>query len=66
MSTIIMSKSVKLYIGKSQLPPRGYRMKHGIQLSDGRWIYEIEDEDPNVMQGKAFKKATQTIILPDG
>lgn len=42
---IIQAGSTRLFItDKKGIAPIGWRLKHGMNLDDGRWIYEVEPE----------------------
>ena len=42
---IIQNKGTTLFItDKDGIAPIGWRLKHGMNLDDGRWLYELEAE----------------------
>ncbi len=61
---IIKSGKTMLFICRDQLPPIGYRTIHGMQLTDKRWLFEIEKDYRGSKYGNAFKKHTGIIKIP--
>lgn len=42
---IIQTRGTTIFITEQKgIAPIGWRFKHGMNLSDGRWLYELEPE----------------------